>query len=143
MKNSTIGFLVAVVLLGVALGIFKYAPSLFSVGPAPVTSDNLIIGSTDFGSLTVLVYGKGQPLSDVEVDLGTVGANGPTGSMSYTVTDANGVATFSKVPVGSFDIFFNTNRFPTGYAVPPQSKLPSVQIIKDQQIQKRIDLNQQ
>lgn len=112
----------------------------FFGGPAPVASNNLVPGAHDFGSLTVLIFGKGQPLSNVEVDIGTVGERGPTGPMSYAVTDAHGAATFEKVPVGNFNIFFNTNHFPAAYQTPLQSALPSVHIVKDQPAETRIDL---
>jgi len=74
---------------------------------------------------------------DVAVDLGKIGPRGPVGAMSEIKTDTGGVALFEEVPVGTYDIFWNLKAFPAGYNQP--SKI-SVEIIKGQVTQKRVDL---
>lgn len=138
MKKFTLGFVSAVVVAAVLFFAYLAIRSL-SGGGGPVSPENLKPGVKDYGSLRVEVFGRGNPLADVEVDLGEIGSNGPTGPMSFTITDSSGVASFEKVPVGSYDIFFNSNHFPNGY-VPPQRV--SISIAKDQIVQKRIDLAQ-
>ncbi len=138
MKKFALGFISALAVIAVIFFVYLAIRS-FSGGGGPVSPENLKPGVKDYGTLRVEVFGKGNPLVDVEVDLGEIGSSGPTGPMSFTVTDSAGLALFEKVPVGNYDIFFNTNHFPSGY-VPPQRV--NVSIAKDQVLQKRIDLAQ-
>jgi hypothetical protein len=135
MKNIFIGFASALILIGVIY--FAYGMLRGASNSGPVSPQNLKPGVNDYGTLQVAVFGKGAPLPDVEVDVGEVGSNGPTGPMSYAVTDTSGTALFENVPVGTYDVFFNTNHFPAGY-MPPQ-RVP-VSISQGQITQKRIDL---
>ncbi len=138
MKKFVLGFISAVVLLGLIFLGFLFVRGFFIGGSSgPVTSENLVKDAKDFGSLRIDIFGKGQPLADVEVDLGTIGSGGPAGPMSAIVTDAGGTALFGKVPVGNFDVFFNNYHFPEGYNVPQRV---SVEIVKGQMTQKRVDL---
>ncbi len=136
MKKFVLGFISALAVIAVLFLAYLALRGSFS-GGGPVSPENLKPGIKDYGSLRVEVFGKGSPLGDVEVDLGEIGPSGPTGPMSFAVTDSSGVAVFEKVPVGNYDIFFNSNHFPSGY-VPPQRV--SVNIAKDQVMQKRVDL---
>lgn len=136
MKKFVIGFVSALAVVAVLFFGYLALRSL-SGGGGPVSPENLKPGVKDYGSLRVEVFGGGRPLADVEIDLGEIGSNGPTGPMSFAVTDPTGAASFEKVPVGSYDIFFNANHFPNGY-IPPQRV--SVSIAKDRVVQKRIDL---
>lgn len=135
MKKYILGFISALVLIAIIFVVFLFIRGSGDKGP--VSPVDLKPEVTDYGILRVEVFGKGKPLADVEVDLGEIGSSGPTGPMSFMVTDAGGLATFENVPVGSYDIFFNTNHFPAGFA-PPKSV--AVNIVKDQVVQKRIDL---
>lgn len=135
MRRFIFGFISALVAVAVIFIAYLVIRSFF--GSGPVSPQNLKPGVKDYGTLRIEVFGKGNPLGDVEVDLGEVGPNGPTGPMSFAVTDTNGLAVFEKVPVGDYDIFFNANHFPKGYVAPPSV---SVSIAKDQVAQKRIDL---
>lgn len=136
MKKFVWGFVSALAVIAV-LFVGYLAIRQFSSSGGPVSPENLKPGVKDYGSLRVTVFGKGSPLSDVEVDLGEVGSNGPTGPMSFVVTDSSGLASFPKVPVGNYDIFFNSYHFPGGYTAPQHV---SVSIAKDQVVQQRIDL---
>ncbi len=136
MKKFVLGFVSALVLAGLAYFAYPVISGFFG-GGGPVSPRNLKPGATDYGTLRVEVFGKGNPLPDVEVDLGEIGPNGPAGPMSFMVTDDGGLALFENVPIGAYDVFFNTNHFPAGYAVP---RNVSVNVVKDQVAQKRIDL---
>ncbi len=135
MKKYILGFFTALVVVGLLFLSFIAIRS-FS-GGGPVSPENLKPGVQDHGSLRVEIFGRGNPLADVEVDVGKIGPNGPSGPMSFAITDSNGAASFENVPVGTYDIFFNTNHFPVGYAFPQRV---SVSVVKDQIVQKRIDL---
>lgn len=135
-KDVMLGFISALVIVAVLFFAYLAIRSLSS-GGGPVSPENLKPNVKDYGSLRVEIFGKGNPLADVEVDLGEIGSNGPTGPMSFVVTDSGGLASFEKVPVGSYDIFLNSNHFPNGYALPQRV---SISIAKDQIVQKRIDL---
>ena len=137
MKKFILGFISGVIVVVIVFLIFLFIRGSFN-GSGPVNPESLNPNVKDYGSLRVEVFGKGNPLSNIEVDLGKVGSGGPTGPMSFTVTDSNGIASFDKVPIGKYDIFFNTNHFSNDY-IPPQKT--SVSIAKDQLTQKRIDLS--
>ncbi len=136
MKKFIFGFISALVFIGVIYFGYLFIRGFFS-GGGPVSPENLNPAVQDYGSLRVEIFGKGNPLSDVEIDVGVIGSQGPE-AFTYVVTDANGVALFEKLPVGVYDIFFNGYRFPEGYEVPKERH--SIRIAKDQLTQKRIDM---
>lgn len=137
MKNFILGFVAA--LISVALIYFGYPlVSGFFGGRMPVSPEELNLGVKDYGTLRIEVFGKGQPIVGVAVDLGKIGPKGPTGPMSELQTDERGVALFEKVPVGTYDIFWNSNDFPAGeFSQPARIQ---VDILKSQIVAKRIDL---
>lgn len=157
MKNFILGFVTATILLAgvmfflsksfmdadgtvriLGVELFRLAPKTSSSNPQPVQPQDLSPGSTDFGTLRVEIFGLGNPLAEVEVDLAkTEPGKGPIGPMTYAKTDANGIAMFERVPVGSFSVFFNLKNFPKGYKYIPN--VP-VEIIKNQTIIKKIEL---
>ncbi|MBI2055218.1 MAG: carboxypeptidase regulatory-like domain-containing protein [Candidatus Sungbacteria bacterium] len=138
MKKFILGFVAALIVTAIVYFAYPIIRGFFS-GGGPVSPENLKPGVKDYGSLRVEIFGRGNPLADVEVDLGEIGSNGPTGPMSFAVTDSSGVASFEKVPIGNYDIFFNAYHFPSEYNLPQPDRV-SVSIVKDQITQKRIDL---
>jgi hypothetical protein len=136
MKKFILGFISALVLVGLIYFAYPFIRSFFS-GASPVSPESLNPSVKDYGSLRVEIFGKGNPLADVEVDLGKIGSSGPTGPMSFLITDSSGLVVFKNVPVGSYNIFFNDYHFPNGYVMP---RYFLVNITKDQNTQERIDL---
>lgn len=139
MKKFILGFIAALVLMGAGFGIYKFITG--TVGPGsggPVAPEALKPGVLDYGVLKIRVLGSGgAPLSNVEIDLGTIGAKGPEGPMAFLRTDKNGVALFEKVPIGAYDVFWNSYFFPKEYEQPPKIK---IEIIKGQTTEKTIEL---
>jgi len=134
-KNFTLGFLAALIFIGIIY--FAY-PLISGFRSSTVVPPNeLKRGSTDIGTLKVYVLANGIPLSGVEVDLGTIGPNGPVGPMSAVETDEQGLALFEPVPAGVYDIFWNDNNFPLQYDKP---SVMSVEIARDKVIEKMIEL---
>jgi len=131
-KKALAAFLLAA---AIAVGYTYLRGSFGDTGP--VSPSALKPGATEFGTLQVTVLAEGRPMADVEVDLGTVGPSGPTGAMSTMKTDVNGVALFEQVPVGTYDVFWNTNAFPQGYEV---QRDISVTITKDTTTRKTVTL---
>ena len=129
-----------ITLAAIILAAAGFAVSLFLRGSSgqPVSPEMLKPGVSDYGALKVTISGKGQPVNDVEVDLGTLGSSGPTGPMAFKVTDESGMVLFDKVPVGDYNIFFNTNHYPQGFAWYGQPV--SVKINKEQITDKTIEL---
>lgn len=134
--KKIIWILAAVIILAGA----SFAAFLFFRGSSgqPVSPEMLKPGVTDYGTLKVLIKGKGQPLNDVEVDLGTISSGGPTGPMTFKITDESGLALFENVPVGNYNVFFNTNHYPADFA--PYSEQVSVKINQGQTTEKTIEL---
>lgn len=141
MKKFILGFVAVLAVIAMLYFAYPFIRGFFGgAGGGPVSPENLNPAVKEYGSLQVMLDGKVKSLVDVEVDLGKINdASGPTGPMSFAVTDIHGTATFGKVPVGDYDIFFNTNHFPSGYDFPKPNRF-SVSIEKDQNIIKRIDL---
>ncbi len=139
MKKFILGFIAALVLVGVGFGIYKFLTG--AVGPGssgPVSPEALKPGVSEYGTLKIIVLGKDKlPLSGVEIDLGTVGAQGPEGPMAFQRTGTDGVALFEKVPVGAYDVFWNSYFFPKEYDQPPKI---SVEIKKGQTTERTIEL---
>ena len=131
MKNLILGFISALVLVTILYFGYPIIRGFFDSGP--MAPELLNPAVKDFGKLRVEVFGKGKPLTGLEVDLGD-----PGGRMSYAITDAGGAAVFEKVSVGTFSIFFNDLNYPKEFERVPSPV--SVQILKDQTIQKRIEL---
>lgn len=143
MKKFILGFITALVLVGLIYWAYPFVSGFWG-GRGPVPAEELKPGATDFGALKVTVLGKGSPIADVEVDLGTIQTGkGPTGPMAVATTNEQGVAMFEKVPVGVYDIFWNGStvprpHFPQAYKQ-PFSRL-SVEILKGQVTEKKIEL---
>ncbi len=134
MKKFILGFVVAAVLLGG--GFFAYR---FFGGSGPVSPEMLKPDVTDYGTLKVTVLGQGRaPLPDVEVDLGTIGKRGPEGPMAFARTNSEGVALFERVPVGGYDVFWNSYFFPEEYSQPSRAL---VEITKDKTTEKVFELS--
>jgi|SRR3989344_4937438 len=137
MKKFILGFISACVLVGLIYFGYPIIRGFFGGSGGPVSPSELNPEVKDFGILRVEVFGKGQPIADVAVDLGKIGPRGPEGAMSEVRTDVNGVALFENVPVGVYDIFWNLTAFPQEYNQPATI---SVEIKKGQTTQKRINL---
>lgn len=135
MNKFFLGFVSAIVLIGLIYLGYLVIPGFFSSGL--VSPEELDPNAKDFGTLRVEVFGDGNPLSQVEVDLGKIGPGGPIGKMSAVKTDESGTAVFKKVPVGTYDVFWNTYAFPKEYSQPESI---SIEIIKDEIVIKRFDL---
>lgn len=134
-KNFTLGFIAALVFIGI---IYWAYPLIFGIKSNEIVPpDELKHGSTDIGTLKVEIFANGAPLSGVEVYLGTIGDNGPVGPMSIVKTNEHGLALFEPVPAGTYDIFWNAETFPQGYNQPP---VMSVEIARDKVIEKVIEL---
>ncbi len=132
MKKFILGFVSASVLIALTYFGYPYIRGFFG-GSQPVSPQELKPGVTDFGALRVKILGAGKPLSDLEVDLGE-----PGGTMSYMLTDKDGVAFFENVPVGQLQIFFNDLNFPKEYV--RVSSPVIVNIVKDKITEKEIKL---
>ncbi len=136
-KNFVLGFLAALIFIGVIY--FAYPLISGFRGITVVPPNELKRGSTDIGTLKIYVFAEGTPLSGVEVNLGTIGPNGPVGPMSVVETDEQGLALFEPVPAGVYDVFWNNNNFPFQYKQPP---VMSIEIARDKVIEKTIELVQ-
>lgn len=136
MKKFILGGAGVVVVAGLLYFGWSFIGGLFG-GGQPVAPQALKPGATEFGTLKVSVFGRGSPLAGVEVDLGTVSTRGPTGPMAAVKTDAQGAVTFENVPVGTYDIFWNSYAFPSGYNQPSRAQIT---ISKNQITTKRFDL---
>lgn len=132
MKNFIFGFVAGLALVGIIYMAYPFIRG-FWAGGGPVSPSELMPGAKVFGNLKVQIAGAGKPLPNVEVDLGQ-----PGGRMSFTATDADGVAFFINVPVGAYNIFFNDLNYPKGFA--RVSSVIPVEIAKDQTTEKKIDL---
>ena len=162
MKNFLLGFLAATALFGVmsivvsrvavldadgvvrAFGIGLFRPSRVAAGSfatspqQPVSPKDLKPGATEFGALKVQVTGAGKPLPGLEVDLGKIEpGTGPTGPMAVLQTDSNGFVTFEPVPVGGYDLFFNSSNFPQEFE--QLSRVPA-DVSKDKVTSLKIEL---
>lgn len=93
--------------------------------------------ATEFGNLTVQVLGNGQPVGNLEVDLGL--QPGPNNCPKKT--DSNGLVSFENIPVGSMAIFFNGANFPKEFSQ-ASSAVYWVNITKNQTFEKTIELSQ-
>jgi hypothetical protein len=131
MKKYLIGFVSALVLVGAVFIGRSFILGFFGSGGL-ISPDALNPAATEFGDLNVTVRAGGRPVANLEVDLGT-----PGGRMSNAVTNGDGVAAFTHVSVGTFNIFFNDLNFPQRFA--RVSRVP-VQIAKDQRTEKTIEL---
>lgn len=136
MRKFILGFVSALLFVGIIYLTYPFV-SGFIGGPKLVSPENLNPSVKDYGSLRVEIYGKGNPLAGVEVDLGIIGPKGPE-LMTIVTTDDQGAALFEKVPTGTYDLFFNGFQFPEGYVIPRERYF--AEIVKDQQTEKRIDL---
>ena len=132
MKKFILGFIAALALVGLIYFGYPIIRGFFGTS-APVVPGLLNPEAKDFGSLKVEVFGKGNPVAGLEVDLGQ-----PGGRMTYTMTDADGTATFEGVSVGNYNIFFNDLNYPKEFAR-ISSAIP-VEIVKDKTTEKRIEL---
>lgn len=133
MKKFIFGFIAGI---AITLVVFFGFSLIQNMGFKPVSPDQLNPEAKEWGALRLEVFGKGQPISGVEVDLGKIGPNGPEGPMSAMETDANGVVLFEKIPVGTYDVFWNSNDFPQNFNQPGRIL---IEITKDQTTLKRID----
>ena len=131
MKSFILGFIAALVLIGVIYFGYPFIRGFF--GGGPVSPSELMPGAKVFGNLKVQLTGAGKPLPNIEVDLGQ-----PGGRMSFTTTDADGVAFFLNVPVGAYNIFFNDLNYPKEFE--RVSSVIPVEIAKDKTTEKKIDL---
>ncbi len=136
MKKFILGFITALGLVALVYFSYPFIRGFFG-GGGPVSPENLNPKIKDYGSLRVEIFGKGNPLGDVEVDVGNIGPKGPE-SFTTMVTDTKGIALFEKIPIGTYDIFFNGYHFPKGYEIPKERNY--ITIVKNQLAQKRIDL---
>lgn len=86
---------------------------------------------TDAGKTSNILSGKGaleitvtnssnQPMVGIEIDVAT--QPGPPEGWGVKEADVNGKATYNLDP-GTYYIYFNTNRFPSGYVVQPEQKV--------------------
>lgn len=73
------------------------------------------------GLLEVTVTGPGgEPMVGIETD---VAVNpGPPETWGIKEADTNGKTSFELAP-GAYYVYFNTNRFPSGYVTPPEQKV--------------------
>ncbi len=97
---------------------------------------SLVTGATKFGNLTVQVLGNGQPMVNLEVDLGL--QPGPNNCPKET--DSNGFASFQNVPIGEMAIFFNFANFPQQFSQ-AASSVYWVNITENQNLEKTIELS--
>lgn len=135
MKNLALGIVVALVLAVVAYITYPVFKNLGFLGGKTVAPYQLQDDAKNFGNLKVTVTWTGNPASNLEVDLGQQG-----GRKTAVKTDADGVAFFENVPVGSWSIFFNERNFPKEYTF--TSNLTAVTIEKNQLTEKNIELGQ-
>ncbi|MBN2197692.1 hypothetical protein JW698_00620 [Candidatus Wolfebacteria bacterium] len=136
MKNFILGIIITLIVIALIYWSYPFIIGFWS-------SDKLLLPSelnseaVDFGMLKVEVFGKGEPLSGVEVDLGKIGSTGPIGPMSALKTDKNGIVLFESVPIGIYDLFWNNYAFPKEYIQPSPM---SIEISKDELTEERIEL---
>lgn len=113
-KIKLVVILLVVLVLGYALGnILPFNLSLFS-GQSIAGDAKLEVK---------LVMDNGNPLSNIEVDVGE--KTGPPPKGGVAVTNESGVATFSIKP-GSYVIYFNLGTFPKNLDWPqggPETKI--------------------
>lgn len=98
---------------------------IFSAQNTSPSSQTVGSGSTtipdDQGRLEVIVKNSNnEPMVGIEVDVGVQA--GPPPSWGVKEADVNGKASFDLAP-GSYFVYFNMNRFPSGYAVPVEQKV--------------------
>jgi hypothetical protein len=139
MKQFILGFLGALILIAIIYFGYPLIDSLRGgSGSVKVVPPNeLKHDYTDIGTLKVKIFVNSIPIGGVEVDLGTIGSNGPIGLMSAIKTNQQGLALFEPVPAGTYDIFWNDNNFPQEYNQPP---VMSVEIFRDKVTEKIIEL---
>lgn len=90
MKKFILGFLTAIVFIGVGFGTYQLARP------------------HDFGDLKVIATSNGKPVAGLEIDV-----DSQPGPPKYRdQTDENGVVLFEELPVGRYAIFFNGENFP-------------------------------
>lgn len=152
MKKLILGFVTAVLLIGIAYGISTIRLSSSHETRSPlydqdvkkaneaVLCDNEQHSCRAFdkaqnsGNVNVTIVANGKPVSGLEVDV----ANTP-GAVQYymKLTDADGIASFDGLPVGNNFIYFNGVNFPKAYG---DSPTVPVTVAKDQTAERRIEL---
>lgn len=112
-KVSTIVVVLAL-LVGYFLGNF-FPLQNFSTDKGAV-SDKTTSVSNGKGVLEVLVSNSdGEPMVGIEIDVAV--QSGPPESWGVKEADTSGKADFELAP-GDYYVYFNTGRFPLGYATP-------------------------
>lgn len=107
-----IAVIIAIFILGYTAGNFiPWSGFSFSGGESIAGSAKLEV---------TLQMDSGQPVADVEVDLGEKPGPPPKGGV--TVTDKNGMATFSVQP-GNYFIYFNSGSFPKNLQEPEPQQI--------------------
>ncbi len=152
MKKFALGFICALVSVGLIYAAFTLLPQLGSKKKGPlydqdvqkakeaVICDNQKHSCASFdktqdsGSVKVTITAKNNPVKGLEVDVAA-----QPGAPQYYVklTDGSGIALFSGLPRGSYTIYFNGVNFPKEYG---NSPVVPVEIVKNQTTERTIDL---
>ena len=152
MKKLVLGFISALILVGLVYAVFTFVPQFVSKKRGPLYDEdvkraqeavicdavkhscNYFDKTQGSGSLKVAIVVAKSPVKRLEVDVA-----GKPGSPLYYVklTDNNGVALFNNLPSGDYAIYFNGVNFPKEYG---DSPTVPVEIIKNQTIERVIEL---
>jgi hypothetical protein len=114
MRNFVLGFVSALLLVGLGYGVYQFviSPGQDNTIPRENPGDcaHLDSSASAFGKVEVTLTSKsGQSVGEVEVNLGV-----QPGAENYcwTQTNENGVATFEQVPADDYFVYFNDATLP-------------------------------
>lgn len=152
MKKFVLGFIFALVLMGLIYSVFMFLSQFQPKKKGPLYDEDVkkaqeavicdvlkhscsyFDKTQDSGSLSVTIIAAKGPVKGLEVDVA-----GKPGSPQYYVklTDNNGVALFNNLPSDDYAIYFNGVNFPKEYG---DSPTVPVEIVKNQTIERVIEL---
>lgn len=152
MKKFVLGFISALVLIGIVYATLIFLPQLSQKKKGPLYDQDVkkaqeavicdaikhscsfFDKTQDSGNVRVLINATGKPVSGLEVDVAP-----KPGSPQYYVrlTNKQGVALFESLPSGKYAIYFNGVNFPKKYG---DSPTVPVEVIKNQTAERNINL---